>query len=106
VLQVLQDLQNRKWQHWQHGGEAVKGYRQQEDPTCSIVLIGSISHLADVGLSAYIEDMIEAERKIKASLSRDVKVGHLLSRYGFFSTQKLYTSSILRYIYAILFFGS
>jgi hypothetical protein len=29
-----------------------------------------------------------------------------LSRYGFFSTQKLYTSSILCYIYAILFLGS
>jgi hypothetical protein len=33
-------------------------------------------------------------------------VTRYLSRYGFFSTQKLYTSSILRYIYAILFLGS
>jgi hypothetical protein len=55
----------------------LKDIGNRRIPPGSIVLIGSISHLADVGLSAYIEDLIEAERKIKASLSKDVKVGPL-----------------------------
>jgi hypothetical protein len=55
----------------------LKDVGNRRIPPGSIVLIGSISHLADVGLSAYIEDMIEAERRIKTSLSRDVKVGPL-----------------------------
>jgi hypothetical protein len=55
----------------------LKDVGNRRIPPGSIILIGSITHLADVGLSAYIEDMIEAERRIKASFSRDVKVGPL-----------------------------
>jgi hypothetical protein len=55
----------------------LKDMGNRRTPPGSVVLIGSISHLADVGLSAYIEDLIEAERRIKTSLSRDVKVGPL-----------------------------
>jgi hypothetical protein len=47
----------------------LKDVGNRRIPPGSIVLIGSISHLADVGLSAYIEDLIEAERRIKTSFS-------------------------------------
>jgi hypothetical protein len=52
--------------------------RNRRIPPRSIVLIGSIFHLADDGLSAYIKDILEAAQKIKSTLGREVKVGPLL----------------------------
>jgi hypothetical protein len=55
----------------------IKDVGNRRIPPGSVILIGSISHLADVGLSAYIGDLIEAEKRIQSSFSRDVKVGLL-----------------------------
>jgi hypothetical protein len=46
-------------------------------PPGSIILIGSVAHLADVGISAYISDIIEASTQLRSALGRDVKVGVL-----------------------------
>jgi hypothetical protein len=40
-------------------------------------MIGSLSHLANVGLAAYIQDMIEAEKKLKNTYTREIKVSPL-----------------------------
>jgi hypothetical protein len=46
-------------------------------PPGSIILIGSVAHLADVGISAYISDIIEATTQLRSTLGREVKVGVL-----------------------------
>jgi hypothetical protein len=43
-------------------------------PAGSVILIGSVTHLADVGLSAYVSDMLEAEKKMRERLGRDLRV--------------------------------
>jgi hypothetical protein len=40
-------------------------------------MIGSITHLANIGLSAYISDIIAAEKKLKNLYTRDIKVSPL-----------------------------
>jgi hypothetical protein len=43
-------------------------------PGGSVVLIGSITHPADVGLAAYIQDLLEAESTLRSKLGRDIRV--------------------------------
>jgi hypothetical protein len=46
-------------------------------PPGTIIMIGLISHLANVGLAAYIADMIEAEKKLKNLYIREIKISPL-----------------------------
>jgi hypothetical protein len=41
-------------------------------PPGSIIMIGSVAHLADVGISAYISDIIEATTQLRSALGREV----------------------------------
>ena len=38
----------------------------------SVVLLFSVTHLANVGLAAYIEDLVEAKKRILGALGRDI----------------------------------
>jgi hypothetical protein len=46
-------------------------------PPGSIVFVGSVTHLANVGLVAYVQDIVEAGRIIRHKLGRDVRVSPL-----------------------------
>jgi hypothetical protein len=50
---------------------------QRRLPSGSIILALSVAHLACVGLEAYIEDHLEAERGLKKKFGRDTRVGLL-----------------------------
>jgi hypothetical protein len=43
----------------------------------SVFLIFSASHLGNVGLTAYIDDLLEAERRLKQRFGRETRVGPL-----------------------------
>jgi hypothetical protein len=46
-------------------------------PAGGVILIGSPAHLANVGLSAYVSDLMEAIDKLKSRLGKETRVRHL-----------------------------